>query len=127
MALYFELLEKLRQYLAGKSSDRDLEVWLVAHLQRILDSGDGTAIGLANEIDAAIVEVGEGIIHRATLYSRLYALVHNTPTLKFEFAEAAVAVTSGRNDVTGTNDTVSVDISHMLIPVRDLRVAHQFV
>jgi hypothetical protein len=80
MSLRSELIDKVEHYLTGKSSDRELEGWVVANLQRILNSGDTVAIHLADEVDASLVEVGEGIIDRAELRSRLNDLVREVKT-----------------------------------------------
>ena len=75
-----ELLGKMAWFLDGYCSDRDLETWVVAYLQRILDSGDVTAIHLANEIDASFVELGEGIIDPPTFNKHLRSLVTEAGT-----------------------------------------------
>ena len=72
--LLSEIVEKIDSYLNGLSSDRELEGWIVANLQRILDSGDTEAVRLADEIDASFVELGEGIMDQTTIRSRLGAL-----------------------------------------------------
>ena len=68
--LLSEILDQIDTYLTGASSDRQLEGWIVANLQRILDSGDTEAIRLADEIDASFIEVGEGIIDQSFLHRR---------------------------------------------------------
>jgi hypothetical protein len=80
MSLRSDLIDKVEHYLTGKSSDRELEGWVVANLQWILNSGDTVAIHLADEVDASFVEVGEGIIDRAELRSRLNDLVSEVKT-----------------------------------------------
>jgi hypothetical protein len=80
MSLRSELIEEIERYLAGKSGDRDLESWVVANLQRALDSGDAKALHLVNEIDASFIEVGEGIIDRVELRNRLNDLVREVKT-----------------------------------------------
>ena len=81
MSLRSELIDKIEHYLAGKSRDRDLESWVVANLQRALDSGDATAIHLVNEVDASFIEVGEGIIDQSELNARLNNLVREVKAL----------------------------------------------
>jgi hypothetical protein len=80
MSLRSELIDKVENYLTGKSSDRELEGWVVANLQRALDSGDTKALHLVNEIDASFIEVGEGIISREDLRHCLYDLVREVKT-----------------------------------------------
>ena len=81
MSLRSELIDKIEHYLAGKSRDRDLESWVVANLQRALDSGDATALHLVNEVDASFIEVGEGIIDQSELNARLNNLVREVKAL----------------------------------------------
>lgn len=50
---------------------RDLETWLLSNLQRILDSSEDEAIEVANQIDADLIELGEGLINEATFRERL--------------------------------------------------------
>jgi hypothetical protein len=80
MSLRSELIDKVENYLTGKSSDRELEGWVVANLQRALDSGDTKTLHLVNEIDASFIEVGEGIISREDLRNCLYDLVREVKT-----------------------------------------------
>jgi hypothetical protein len=80
MSLRSELIDKVENYLTGKSSDRELEGWVVANLQRALDSGDTKTLHLVNEIDASFIEVGEGIISREELRNRLNDLVREVKT-----------------------------------------------
>lgn len=113
MTIFFELLNEIDRYLIGVSSDRDLESWVVANLQRILDSGDTGATHLANEVDALFIDMGESIIDQATLINRLDSLVRKARTLAFEFAESTVLI---RNEIAGTSDTVSFHIESMFTP-----------
>jgi hypothetical protein len=106
MAVLFELLNEIDSYLIGRSSDRYLESWVVANLQRILDSGDSKAIHLANEVDVSFIELGEGIIDWVALNDRFDALARTARTHSFEFTEST---TSTRNDIAGANDTIPLN------------------
>ena len=66
-----QLMQCIENSLGERHSLQDLEKWLVGHLQEILDSGDETAIRIADEIDADLVCLGEGLIDEATFRSRL--------------------------------------------------------
>ena len=80
MSLLTEMLDAVKAYLQGSDTEDALEDWIVGHLQPVLNSGDAVAIDIANEIDVSFVELGEGIIDRATLKSRLAVLVdQHTP------------------------------------------------
>jgi hypothetical protein len=80
VSLRSELIDNIEHYLKGVLSDDDLEGWVVANLQRALDSGDTKALHLVNEIDASFVEVGEGIISQEDLRNRLHDLVREVRT-----------------------------------------------
>ena len=67
------LVSQIDRYLVGDSSVRELEAWLVAHLQSILDSGDRRAVDLANQLDADLVELSERLIDEDGLRARLDA------------------------------------------------------
>lgn len=79
MSLPAELYIELRRYLSGAIDAAALEDWVVAHLQLILDSGDTAAIGLADELDVSLVELGEGIIDAAAFRERLARLAQASP------------------------------------------------
>ena len=57
-----QLLNKIDCYLHSQCTHQDLEKWLVSNLQDILDYGDKRAIELSNEIDADLVQLGEGLL-----------------------------------------------------------------
>jgi len=58
-----------------------LEQWLVTHLQEILDSQDRTAIELANQVDAALVEFSAGVLDEVALRQRLDGLLRLEKTI----------------------------------------------
>ena len=65
------LRASLGRYLNQQGSLRDVEEWLLAHLQDILDSGNQQAIELANQVDADLVEFSEELIDEAMFQERL--------------------------------------------------------
>ena len=70
-----ELLDHIRDYLNDQCTLQDLEVWVLSNLQKILDSGDKATIAIANEIDADLVELGEGLIDELTLREHLQSVI----------------------------------------------------
>jgi len=76
-----ELLDHIRDYLNDQCTLQDLEAWVLSNLQRILDSGDEKAIAHANEIDADLVELGEGIIDELTLQKHLQGFISERDTI----------------------------------------------
>ena len=122
--LLLELLDSIDRYLIGISGVHDLEEWVVANLQRILDSGDDEAIRLVNEVDASLVEMGEGLIDPVTLHSHLDTLVREARTISSDFAESAILT---RNDSESTSDSISWKMEEQAFtPVKDLRLVHDF-
>lgn len=65
-----QLLDAIENYLNKQSTLKELETWLISHLQEILDSKDERAINKANQIDADIIEFGEGLIEENILNER---------------------------------------------------------
>jgi len=63
------------RYLTGQCDRKELERWLVEHLQAILDSGNEQAIKLANQVDAALIEIQEGLLTEEALKRRLAGLL----------------------------------------------------
>ena len=68
--LLTHLRASLERYLNQQGSLRDVEVWLLAHLQEILESGNQQVVELANQVDADLVEFGEGLLDEAILQDR---------------------------------------------------------
>ena len=70
-----QLLNQIDSYILFRCTLRDLEVWLISNLQRIIDAGEEATIDLANEIDADLVQLGEGLIDELTFRERLQSYV----------------------------------------------------
>lgn len=80
------LLSRVYDYLIGLSTIRELETWLLSHLQEILDTVDQKGIELANQIDADLVELGEGIIIESVFYDRLQSYYLTAETISASFS-----------------------------------------
>lgn len=99
--MFHELLEQIEGYLNAVYTLKDLEGWLLSNLQRILDSGDRKAIELADELDADLVELSEGLIDEKTIRERLEDTVRLEATITFTFPEKEpreVISTSGERE-----------------------------
>ena len=118
-----ELLDQTDRYLVGDQTDRDLEAWVIANLQRILDSGDSAAINLANEVDVGFVELHEGIVGLSEFYANLERLVRASRTHELRHTEVANAV---RDDVGSENDSLVLDVGDTFTAERDLQLTHSF-
>ena len=109
-------------YLLLHCTLRDLETWLLSNLQRILDSGEEIAIDLTNDVDAGLVELGEGLIDEVTFREHLQSYLRIRDTIPVEYYE-----TQPQNTVTATNSAEMIK-SELEITgqVVDLRFVHSF-
>lgn len=93
----------------------------MSNLQRILDSGDEAAINIANEIDADLVQLGEGLLNEATLREHLQSLISISDTIPVDFPEivldtmshATVAAETVRHSFEDPKPTVEVRLDHV--------------
>lgn len=69
------LVQVLVQYLSRARSTPELEEWLVSNLQGFLDSGDRDAIEIANQVDALLVELSEGLISEIQLRDGISTII----------------------------------------------------
>lgn len=117
------LLNELDRYANGLMTWRDLETWLVSHLQAILDSGDSRAIELANEIDGRLVELGEDLTTEEEFRQSVEALVRIGETI---VVPAAAGVQVGIvNEATVGSETIT-EHWRDLGPVTNVRLEHSF-
>ena len=81
----FSRFQELRQvvddYLTGRRKLRDLESWIVANLQRVLDSQNDQAIEMVYQIDADLIELGEGLNDQLSFDERLESYLRATQSL----------------------------------------------
>lgn len=82
-----QLLSGLYRYVIALYTRRDLETWLLSNLQGILDSGDKKAIEIANQVDADLIELGEGLINEIVFRERLDSYVRACDTVPSTFYE----------------------------------------
>lgn len=116
-----ELLDYIRNYLDDQCTIQDLEAWVLSNLQRILDSGDEASIELANEIDADLVEIGEGLVDEAAFREHLHSLISMRETIPIDFpgvsllakSYTTVAVETIRNEFEDPKPTVEVHLDHV--------------
>jgi hypothetical protein len=118
------LLNELNRYANGLITWRDLETWLVSHLQAILDSGDSRAIELANEMDGRLVDLGEHLTTEEEFRQSVEALVRIGETIVVPVVATPVQV-GVVNEATVASDTI---IEHWrdLGPVTNVRLEHSF-
>jgi len=71
----------MEHYLRDRADVRELEAWLLTHLQPILDSKDDMAIRIANRLDADLIQLGEGLIDASDLARRLELYIGEASTV----------------------------------------------
>lgn len=76
-----QLLAEIDGYLAGQRTLRDVESWLVSRLQAISRSDDALAMEIANQVDADLIEFGEGILSEDVLWERWHDHVRRGRTV----------------------------------------------
>lgn len=107
------LFQVLVQYLSGARSTEELEEWLIGNLQGFLDSGDNSAIELANQIDALLVEMNEGLISESQLRENISTILTRRGTSLTPDSSAS------------TNEVIYSD-PIVLAPSMFLQVKHSF-
>lgn len=105
-----QLLNYIDRYLLFRCTVRDLETRLLSNLQEILDSGDSKAVKLANNVDADLVELGEGLVDETTFRERLEVYLRAYETTLVTFSEAKHAATVHASTVAETFS------DHLVIP-----------
>lgn len=71
-----KILAQLKQFAVGAADERALERWMLSNHQLILDSGEESAVMLANDINALFIEQSENLISPSELESGLLELIH---------------------------------------------------
>lgn len=95
------LVEHLDRYLTDQISLRDLETFVLSHLQEILDSGDATAVELANRIDADLVELGEDLATEVALREHFETYLRQRETVSvasYEVIRSESSLTASSTD-----------------------------
>jgi len=90
-----ELLSFIFRYLNGLCTLDELESWLLANLQEILDSDDPADIEMANKIDADLLELAEGLIDDAEFIQHLQVFLTDTDTMYISTPSANYSFVTG--------------------------------
>lgn len=116
-----ELLGQLDRYLIGAASLQALEAWLLANLQAILDTQDENVIAMANDVDASLMALSEGLIDEEELRQRVAAQAERAHTIWVP----AVAVAARSTIAASSSETV-----HRMVQIPgavvSLHLSHQF-
>lgn len=112
----------LVQYLGGARTISELEEWLVGNLQGLLDSRDNGAIELANQVDALLVEMSEGLISEAQLrdsISTILALIE--PPLATDSSASTNAVLF--TEPIRLDTSLFIQVQHSFVPAEASRLS----
>ena len=117
-----QLAEVLDRFSIGASDLDEVQSWLLAHLQAILDSQDALAIEVANELDSDLVQLGEQLIDEATLFRRIESWLSKLRTISADLVgqEARIVMDSHVTETIAREFNVSPPIN------LDLRVSLVF-
>ena len=103
------LLKHLDNFLLGSETVEDIEVWLTANLDEILDSRDALLVDLANNLESDLIEYGEDVLNEETLRDRIHSYYKGLTTIVNE-ASSETSVT----EVGSSTETLNLkeDYSH---------------
>jgi len=119
--MFDELLKSIYQYLNGIWTLQLLQEWLLSNLQDILNSGDNYATDIANEIDADLIQISEGLIDEADIQDRLASYAMRLETIHLVYKK--------KSPVTHTDSYVAETVREKvenLGSVEDLHLSHVF-
>jgi hypothetical protein len=120
-----QLLNYIERYLIAHCTLRDLEAWLLSNLQKILDSDDETVIEVANQVDADLIELGEGLIDEATLRERLESYIRFRETISLALLAFSETEPLATFHATAAVETIRNQLEVLGLVV-DLRLDHVF-
>ncbi len=93
--MFRQIAGEVQRYLLGSSSLMELEAWVVANTQRIIESGDPRALYVANQIDADIIDLGERSLDEVEFKTKLRNYIGMNETIHVELGQAAATTVSG--------------------------------
>ena len=114
-----EVLSQLARYVTGDSSLRNLEEWIVSHLQSALETGSQEVIRAFDQIDALLMKLGAGQIGEKEFMDELNSMLNAAETLHLAYTDVAAAVT-GSSDLSMEH---SVDLTGQ---AAQIRLVHTF-
>lgn len=118
-----QVLNYVYKYLNGQWTLKDIQTSLLSNLQRILESGDEVAIEVANQIDADLVELSEGLIDEVEIQERLVSYVRFGETIPFSLFETE---RPSATHATVATETFRNHLEVLGLVVEDLHLVHEF-
>ena len=104
-----DLADQLVKVVDGQMSLDAFELWLVGHLQAIIDEGDDSLRGYADTLDGLLIQYGEQVVSRMELDEAIEAILRNLNT---------VLEPSFANTETVSASTTASE--HLEVTIRDL-------
>jgi hypothetical protein len=101
-----ELITRLSKYSNQETGLRDLEDWIVLHLQETLDSGEQEAITIADELDGLLIQLSEGLVTEADILAAINGILCRRGTVVVATAPATTTVTHESANPTVTRSEV---------------------
>ena len=93
----------------------------MSNLQKILDSGDESAIEAVNQLDADLIELGEDLIYESSIQEHLQSYIGFKETLESTYWDIEPLPSI---KATAAAETIMKHLE--IFPVEDLRLAHEF-
>lgn len=75
-----EVLQALREYANGSRNAASLREWIAEHVQAVLNSGDGAAIAIVDELEALFAQLSEGIVTEKAIVDVVCAVLYDAET-----------------------------------------------
>ena len=110
-----ELITRLSKYSNQEMGLRDLEDWIMLHLQEMLDSGEQEAITIADELDGLLIQLSEGLVTEADILAAIDEILCRRGTV-------VVATTPVTTTVSHESANPTVTRSEVLRRVEDVRL-----
>lgn len=116
-----QIFKMVDEYLIGYRTVREIETWLAAQTQLIHKSGEQRAIQLANQLEADLIDLSEGLLDEASIRERWDGYLSQASTVILEAAKPAVQTLTS-TETTTSRFKYATPYSDMTV-----RLRHQFV
>lgn len=103
-----EVLEQITAYANGRISTAVLQDWIVANMQRVLDSGDQEAIGVVNRFEVLFARLSEDLIGERDIFEEATATSLKARIDIRPLPEPVSVSTSGGSSVIRSDDPAEV-------------------
>lgn len=111
--MFDQLARVIDGYLIGHRTLQDAEGWLTARTRLIHQSGDRRAIEFANQLEADLIDLGEGFLREATIREKWdgYLRQMSTVVLQTERPTVQTVTSTGSSTLLPTYETLEGDVT----------------